>query len=486
MSAESMSADRYRHPLPERYASRAMERIFAPAFRFGRWRRLWLALAEAQREVGLPIPVEALREMRAHLDDIDLERAARYECEFRHDVMAHLHAFGDAAPKARGILHLGATSAFVGDNTDLLQHREALRLIRYRIALAVEPLADFARRHRSVPTLAYTHFQPAQPTTVGKRATLWIQDLLMDLDEVEYRLDRLRLRGVRGTTGTQASFLQLCGGDHARVEALERAVCRRLGFERAYAVTGQTYPRKVDQAVLATLSGVASSLSKMANDVRLLSHLRELSEPFEARQVGSSAMPYKRNPMRSERISALARHIVTLSANSAVTAGAQWLERTLDDSANKRVTAPDAFMATDAILVLARNVAAGLQVNQAMVEANLAVHLPFMAMESLLMRASREGGDRQELHERIRRHAVRAGSDINEAKPNRLLEAVREDASLGISEGELKEWTDPSKLIGRAPEQVDAFLEGDARTALERVRRELDAQGGVEDEGIRV
>ena len=387
--------DRYSHPLSARYVSREMERIFAPAFRFGTWRRLWLALAEAQRDLGLDIPDEAIAQMRDHLDDIDLDAAARYERRFRHDVMAHIHLFGDVAPAARGILHLGATSAFVGDNTDLIQHREAMTLVRDRVVGVIRALARFAGEHRALPTLAYTHFQPAQPTTVGKPATLWIQDFLLDLEEIEHRLATLKLRGVRGTTGTQASFLQLFDGDHAKVDALEQAVSRRLGFEECYPVAGQTYPRKVDQAMLATLAGVAASASKMAHDIRLLSHLRELEEPFEKDQVGSSAMPYKRNPMRSERICAVARHVIALAADPAHTAATQWLERTLDDSANKRLSVPDAYMATDAILVLAANVAGGLWVNEGVVAANLAVHLPFMVMEGVMMGAAGGGTGRR-------------------------------------------------------------------------------------------
>jgi len=452
------ASDRYTHPLSARYVSSEMERIFAPAFRFGTWRRLWLALAEAQRDAGLDIPERAIDEMRAALDDIDLDAAARYERRFRHDVMAHIHLFGDAAPAARGILHLGATSAFVGDNTDLIQHREAMAIVRDRVVAAIRALAGFAAEHRALPTLAYTHFQPAQPTTVGKRATLWIQDLLLDLEEIEHRLANLRLRGVRGTTGTQASFLQLLGGDHARVDALERDVCRRLGFDECYPVTGQTYPRKVDQAFLATLAGVAASASRMAHDIRLLSHLRELEEPFEQDQVGSSAMPYKRNPMRSERICAVARHVIALAADPAHTAATQWLERTLDDSANKRLAIPDAYMATDAILVLTENVASGLRVNAGVVAANLAVHLPFMAMESVLMGTTTGGGDRQDAHERIRRHTLAAARRMTEGQDGDLFARIAADESLGVSAEELEEMARPEKLVGRAPEQVDAFL----------------------------
>ncbi|MDE2654955.1 MAG: adenylosuccinate lyase [Gemmatimonadota bacterium] len=462
--------DRYAHPLSARYVSGDMERIFAPAFRFGTWRRLWLALAEAQRDLGLDIPDDAITQMRDHLDDIDLEAAARYERRFRHDVMAHIHLFGDVAPAARGILHLGATSAFVGDNTDLIQHREALTLVRGRTVGAIRALARFAREHRARPTLAYTHFQPAQPTTVGKRATLWIQDFLLDLDEIEHRLAALRLRGVRGTTGTQASFLQLFGGDHGKVDALEEAVCRRLGFAGAYPVTGQTYPRKVDQALLATLAGVAASASKMAHDIRLLSHLREVEEPFEKEQVGSSAMPYKRNPMRSERICALARHVIALAADPAQTAATQWLERTLDDSANKRLAIPDAYMATDALLALAGNVAAGLRVNAGVVEANLAAHLPFMVMEGVMMDAAAGGADRQESHERIRRHTLEAARRMTEGADSNLFERIAADDVLGVSAAELEEMARPEKLVGRAPEQVDDFLKRHVAPVLDRYR----------------
>ena len=354
---------RYRHPLTERYASREMQRVFSPASRYGTWRRLWLALAEAQAELGLQIPPAALEEMRAHLDELDLARAAEYERRFRHDVMAHVHLFGELAPAARGFLHLGATSAFVTDNADLVLHREALLLVRARLARCVAALAAFAREHRGLPTLAWTHFQPAQPTTVGKRATLWIQDFLLDLEELDFRLASLRLRGVKGTTGTQASFLELFGGDHDRVERLDALVGEKMGFRGSYPVTGQTYPRKVDAALQATLAGVAVSASKLGNDLRLLAHLREVEEPFEEEQIGSSAMPYKRNPMRAERICALARHVIVLAQDPAVTAASQWLERTLDDSANRRLSMPDAYLALDGALVLVENVSRGLVVN---------------------------------------------------------------------------------------------------------------------------
>ncbi len=466
MSAEA--TDRYTHPLSARYVSGAMERVFAPAFRFGTWRRLWLALAEAQRDAGLDIPAEAIAQMRAHLDDIDLDAATRYERRFRHDVMAHIHLFGDAAPAARGILHLGATSAFVGDNTDLIQHREAMTLVRDRVVATIRALARFADEHRALPTLAYTHFQPAQPTTVGKRATLWIQDFLLDLEEIEHQLATLKLRGVRGTTGTQASFLQLFDGDHADVDALEKAVCRRLGFDDCYPVTGQTYPRKVDQALLSTLAGVAASASKMAHDIRLLSHLRELEEPFEKEQVGSSAMPYKRNPMRSERICAVARHVISLAADPAHTAATQWLERTLDDSANKRLAIPDAYMATDAILVLAANVASGLRVNTGVVASNLAVHLPFMVMESVLMGTTAAGGDRQDAHERIRHHTLDAARRMTDGEEGDLFARIAADETLEVSAEELERLARPERLVGRAPEQVDGFLNDHVAPVLER------------------
>jgi adenylosuccinate lyase len=450
--------DRYAHPLAERYASRAMESIFAPARRFGTWRRLWLALAESQAELGLAIPPEALEQLRAGLDNIDLERAAEYERRFRHDVMAHVHLFGDVAPAAKGIIHLGATSAFIGDNTDLILHREALRLIRARLLRIVGSLARFAQEHRELPTLGFTHFQPAQPTTVGKRATLWIQDFLLDIEEIDFRLQTLRFRGVRGTTGTQASFLELFQGDHARVDQLDDLVAHRMGFPRTYGVSGQTYPRKVDAACQATLSGAAASASKMGHDLRLLAHLREVEEPFESEQIGSSAMPYKRNPMRAERICALSRHVITLAQDPAFTAATQWLERTLDDSANRRLSIPDAYLTLDATLVLVENVSAGLIVNPAIIRRNLADELPFMATETVLMQAVGRGGDRQHLHERIRQHAMAAAGRIKAGEEGDLLERIAGDADFGMTRPELDALLDPRRFVGRAPEQVDRFL----------------------------
>ena len=469
--------DRYVHPLADRYASREMQQIFSPARRYGTWRRLWLALAEAQQELGLeiggePIDDEALDQMRVALDSIDLERAAEYERRFRHDVMAHVHLFGDDAPLARGIIHLGATSAFVGDNTDLVLHREALRLVRDRLVRCIQHLASFATDHAELPCLAYTHFQPAQPTTVGKRATLWIQDLLLDLEEVEHRIETLRFRGVRGTTGTQASFLELFGGDHAKVDALDTAVSQRMGFVENYPVSGQTYPRKVDYAVLASLAGVATSVSKLGHDLRLLAHLREVEEPFEAEQIGSSAMPYKRNPMRAERMCALARHVIVLSQDAAFTAATQWLERTLDDSANRRVSIPDAFLALDGALVLVENVARGLLVHPQVVRANLAEHLPFMATETILMHAAARGGDRQELHERIRRHSMAASQRLKEGAAPDLLDRLAGDEAFGMDRAELERLLDPRRFVGRAPEQVTRFIDARVTPVLERYEAE--------------
>jgi adenylosuccinate lyase len=472
----------YRHPLAERYASSEMQEIWGPVHRFGVWRRLWLALAEAQQELGLPVSDEALDQMRDGLDDLDLDRAAEYERRFRHDVMAHVHLFGDVAPAAKGIIHLGATSAFIGDNTDLIQHREALQLTRDRVVRCIELLAGFARAHRDLPTLGYTHFQPAQPTTVGKRATLWIQDLLLDLEEINHRLEVLRFRGVRGTTGTQASFLELFEGDHGKVDALDNAVARKMGFEKRYGVSGQTYPRKVDAAVLGTLAGLAASTSKLGHDLRILAHLREVEEPFESEQIGSSAMPYKRNPMRAERICAMSRHVITLSLDPLQTAATQWLERTLDDSANRRLSIPDAFLAMDGVLVLVENVAGGLVVNPAVIAANLKEHLAFMASETILMQATSAGGDRQALHERIRRHAMAAAKRMKEeGAPSDLLDRIASDAAFGMDRAELEALTDAHRFVGRAPEQVDEFMESWVTPAIEPFREQALSRLGEPD-----
>ena len=464
-----MASDRYSNPLTERYASPEMSYVFSAQFKFGTWRRLWLALAEAERELGLPIPDEAVEAIRAHLEDFDLKRAAELERQLRHDVMAHVHHLGEQAPAARAIIHLGATSAYVGDNTDLIQHREALKLVARRIAAVVAALARFAREHRDLPTLGFTHFQPAQPTTVGKRATLWIQDLLLDLEEVEFRLATLRFRGVRGTTGTQASFMDLFDGDGAKVERLNRLVAQKMGFEQVYGVTGQTYTRKTDYACLSTLAGVAQSASKFANDVRLLSHLKEVEEPFEAQQIGSSAMPYKRNPMRCERINALARHAIVLSLDPAFTAAQQWFERTLDDSANKRIAVPEAYLSVDSVLLLMHNVAGGMVVYPEMIRRRLMEELPFMATENLMMRAARRGGDRQDLHERVRVHSLEAGREVKQhGRPNDLMDRIAGDPAFGVTRAELEEDLRPELYVGRAPAQVDEFLEEWVAPALAR------------------
>lgn len=468
-------ADRYSNPLTERYASKEMSRVFSPNFKFGTWRRLWLALAESEKELGLEIPDEAIAELRAHLDDIDLDRAAELERELRHDVMAHVHALGEQAPRARAIIHLGATSAFVGDNTDLIQHREALKLIRGRLVSTIAALADFAKEHRDLPTLGFTHFQPAQPTTVGKRATLWLQDLLLDLEELDFRIETLRFRGVRGTTGTQASFLDLFQGDHDKVETLNRKVAERMGFAKLYGVTGQTYTRKTDYACLSTLAGIAQSASKIAHDIRLLSHLKEVEEPFEAHQIGSSAMPYKRNPMRTERITALARHAITLVLDPAFTAATQWFERTLDDSANKRIAIPESYLTVDAILLILHNVAEGLVVYPQMIRRRLMSELPFMATENLMMRAVRAGGDRQELHEKVRQHSVAAGLRVKrDGLDNDLLDRLANDPAFGITREEMEEELQPERYVGRAPEQVDQFLREWVEPALKKHASELD------------
>jgi adenylosuccinate lyase len=480
--ADGPSLDGYSHPLAERYASSEMQSIFSPAHRYGTWRRLWLALAAAQHELGLPIPQEALDEMRNGLDDLDLVKAAEYERRFRHDVMAHVHLFGDVAPAAKGIIHLGATSAYIGDNTDLILHREGLGLIRDRLVRCIARLADFAAEYRDLPTLGFTHFQPAQPTTVGKRATLWLQDLLLDIEELEFRLKTIRFRGVRGTTGTQASFLDLFEGDHEKVDKLNESVAERMSFGEGYGVTGQTYTRKVDAQILATLANVAASASKMGNDLRLLAHLREVEEPFEKEQIGSSAMPYKRNPMRAERICAMARHVMVLAQDPLHTAATQWLERTLDDSANRRLSIPDAYLALDGILVLVENVSSGLVVNPQVIRRNLQEHLPFMASETILMHASSAGGDRQELHERIRGHAMAAAARMkDEGAPADLLERIAGDDAFEMDLEQLRELCDAERFIGRAPQQVDRFLAEWVQPALARLEAGANERLGEPD-----
>ena len=459
----------YRNPLVERYASREMSAIFSPAYKFRTWRRLWLALAEAEQQLGLEIPDSAIAAMRAHQEDIDLGRAAELEKRLRHDVMAHVHHFGEVAPDAKAFIHLGATSAFVTDNTELLQHRDALLLVRQRLLSCVAALATFARTHRALPTLGFTHFQPAQPTTVGKRATLWLQDLLLDLEEIDFRLANVRFRGVRGTTGTEASFLELFNGDGSKVDELNRRIAAAMGFDRLYAVTGQTYTRKTDYAYLASLAGIATSSSKFAHDIRLLQHLKEIEEPFEDEQIGSSAMAYKRNPMRTERITALARHVIALTIDPAFTAATQWLERTLDDSANRRIAIPEAYLGIDAVLLLQHNVSAGLVVRPGVIRRHLDDELPFMATETILMHAVRRGGDRQDLHERIRRHSVAAAERVKDhGERNDLMERIIGDSAFGMDRAEIEGMLDPARFTGRAAEQVDLFLTHEVEPVLAR------------------
>jgi adenylosuccinate lyase len=466
-----MSDDRWQSPLGTRYASPAMQTLWGEPHRVGLWRRLWLALAETERELGLEIPDEALNQMRAHLDDADLAAAARYERRFRHDVMAHIHAFGEQAPAARPYLHLGATSAFVTDNADLLVMRDGLRLLLGRLIAVLNAFEGFARRHASLPCLAYTHFQPAQLTTVGKRATLWMQDFALDVEEVCRRIEAMRFRGCKGTTGTQASFLQLFAGDHQKVRELDRRLTALLGFSQTFPVTGQTYTRKLDSGILDALSGIAQSASKFSGDLRLLQHEGELLEPFESEQIGSSAMAYKRNPMRAERISGLARFVISLQANTANTAAAQWLERTLDDSANRRLTLPEAFLATDAILVLATNIAAGLEVRDEVVLRHVKDQMPFMATERWLLLGVSAGGDRQALHEVIRRHSLAAAESVSRGQPNTLLEKLATDPAFArVPATALQAELQPGNYTGRASEQVSEFLEEYLHPLLDRVR----------------
>ena len=466
-----MTDDRYRSPLGTRYASPAMQKLWGEPHRIGLWRRIWLALAEAQRELGLDIPEAALADMRAHLDDADLKAAAEYERRFRHDVMAHVHHFGEQAPAARRIIHLGATSAFVTDNADLLVMRQGLRLLLGRLLAMLGALEQFSTRYAALPCLAYTHFQPAQLTTVGKRATLWMQDLALDVEEICHRLETMRLRGCKGTTGTQASFLELLKGDHGKVRRLERLVAQKLGLERVYPVTGQTYTRKGDSVVLDTLSGIAQSASKMATDLRLLQHEGEVLEPFEAEQIGSSAMAYKRNPMRAERMTGLARFVMSLQANTAQTAATQWLERTLDDSANRRLTLPEAFLATDAILILGTNVAAGLEVRESVIRANVDHQMPFMATERWLMLGVEAGGDRQALHEVIRRNSMATSEAVSRGEANDLLERLAADATFAtVPVHRLKEELDPVRYTGRSAEQVAEFVAEFLRPLVARAK----------------
>lgn len=470
----------YESPLSSRYASEKMKHVFSPDKKFRTWRRLWIALAEAEKELGLAITQEQIDEMKAHQDDINYDVAEAREKVVRHDVMSHVYAFGVQCPKAEPIIHLGATSCYVGDNTDIILMREALQLVRDKIVGTVRVLSRFAEKYKDLPTLAYTHFQPAQPTTVGKRATLWIQDLLMDLEDVEYVLSGIKLLGSKGTTGTQASFLELFDGDQEKVRRLDGIIAEKMGFEACYAVSGQTYSRKLDSRVLAVLSGVAQSAAKFSNDIRLLQHLKEVEEPFEKNQIGSSAMAYKRNPMRSERIASLARYVIVDSLNPCITAATQWFERTLDDSANKRISIPEAFLAVDGILNLYGNVADGLVVYPKVIRSHLESELPFMATENILMDAVKRGGDRQKLHERIRVHSMAAARVVKEeGGKNDLLDRIASDSAFGVTREELNRIVRPENFVGRAPQQTDEFLDGEVRPVLCRYRDVADEKENI-------
>lgn len=451
--------DKYENPLISRYASKEMMALFSAQKKFSTWRKLWIALAEAEQELGLPITDEQLNELRAHIDDIDFKRAEAIEKEVRHDVMSHVHAYGEQCPKAKAIIHLGATSAYVGDNTDVIVMQEGLEILKRKVAVLLAKLSEFAVEHRSLPTLGFTHFQPAQLTTVGKRACLWMMDLVMDMEALTHISGNLRLRGVKGTTGTQASFMSLFDGDHEKVKALDRRVTEKLGFSASFPVTGQTYSRKQDTQVLQALCGLAESLHKMTNDLRLLQHLKEVEEPFEKQQIGSSAMAYKRNPMRSERIASLARYIMAQVQNLPMTTSTQWFERTLDDSANRRLSIPESFLAADAILDIAINIASGMVVYPKMIERHVRAELPFMATENIMMEAARRGGDRQELHELIRVHAMEAAKKVKlEGLDNDLLERIAADPAFNLSAEDIASLMEASQYVGRAPEQVDEFI----------------------------
>lgn len=473
----------YESPLASRYASKEMLYIFSPDKKFSTWRRLWIALARAEMELGLTnedgtptITQDMIDEMEAHVTDIDYEMATQEEKKLRHDVMAHVHTFGYQCPKAAGIIHLGATSCYVGDNTDIIQMREGLVLVRDKLVQVLNALGKFAARYKALPTLGFTHFQAAQMVTVGKRATLWMNELLMDLEEVEYRIDNLKLLGSKGTTGTQASFMELFDGDTDKIKALEQKIADEMGFKAVVPVSGQTYSRKVDAAVLATLSGIAQSASKFATDVRLLCHMKEIEEPFEKNQIGSSAMPYKRNPMRSERICSLARYVIADAANPAITTATQWFERTLDDSANKRISVPEAFLSIDAILNIYLNVASGLIVHEKVIAKHIQEELPFMASENIMMDAVRRGGDRQVLHEEIRKMSIEAGRVVKEeGGQNNLLELIAQNPMFGMSLKEISAHMDPSLYIGRCPQQVDEFLADFIQPKLDKYAAALKA-----------
>jgi adenylosuccinate lyase len=454
-----MSTDRYQSPLSERYASKEMQYIFSPDMKFRTWRRLWIALAETEKELGLNISQEQIDELKTHVEDINYDVAREREKEVRHDVMSHVYAYGVQCPKAKGIIHLGATSCYVGDNTDIIVMTQALKLVKKKLVNVMKELSDFADKYKDQPTLAFTHFQPAQPTTVGKRATLWLQEFCLDLEDLDHTLSHMKLLGSKGTTGTQASFLELFDGDQEKIDRIDPMIAKKMGFTECYPVSGQTYSRKVDTRVVNVLAGIAASAHKMSNDIRLLQHLKEIEEPFEKGQIGSSAMAYKRNPMRSERIASLARYVMVDALNPAITSATQWFERTLDDSANKRLSVPEGFLAVDGILDLCLNVVDGLVVYPKVIEKRLMSELPFMATENIMMDAVKAGGDRQELHERIRTLSMEAGKNVKEeGKDNNLLELIAADPAFNMTLEDLQKTMDPTKYVGRSREQVEAFL----------------------------
>ena len=459
----------YKNPLEERYSSEEMLYNFSPNNKFRNWRKLWIALAEIEKDLGLDISDEQIAQLKENADHIDYVKAAEYEKKFRHDVMAHVHTYGDAAPLAKGIIHLGATSAFVGDNTDLIQMRDGLLLIRKQLVNVMKNLADFAIQYKDLPTLGFTHYQPAQLTTVGKRATLWLQSLVLDFEELEFFIETLRFRGVKGTTGTAASFLELFDGDYTKVKHLDKELSKRFGFEKVFGVSGQTYDRKIDAKVVALLSNIAQSAHKFSNDLRLLQNLKEIEEPFEKNQIGSSAMAYKRNPMRSERIGALAKFVMSLSTSSAMVASTQWFERTLDDSANKRLTIPQSFLAVDAILLIWNNIMSGIVVYENRIQKHIMDELPFMATEYIIMEEVKSGGDRQEIHETIRVHSMEASKKVKEeGKENDLIARIMNDTSMKMDKSKLREVLDPKNFIGFAPIQTEEFIENEVNPILQK------------------
>ncbi|MCR5010854.1 MAG: adenylosuccinate lyase [Lachnospiraceae bacterium] len=473
-----MATDSYSSPLSERYASKEMQYIFSQDMKFRTWRRLWIALAETEKELGLTaITDEMIKELKAHKDDINYDVARQREKEVRHDVMSHVYAYGVQCPKAKGIIHLGATSCYVGDNTDIIVMNEALKLVRRKLVSAIDELAAFAKTYKDVPTLAFTHFQPAQPTTVGKRATLWINEFMMDLEDLEYVMGTLKLLGSKGTTGTQASFLELFHGDQETIDKIDPMIAEKMGFKACYPVSGQTYSRKVDTRVCNVLAGIAASAHKMSNDIRLLQHLKEVEEPFEKNQIGSSAMAYKRNPMRSERIASLSRYVMIDALNPAITSATQWFERTLDDSANKRISVAEAFLATDGILDLVLNVVDGLVVNEKVITKHLLSELPFMATENIIMDCVNAGGDRQELHEEIRQLSMKAGANVKkEGLENNLLELIAEDDMFGLTKEQLDARMNPADYVGRSPIQVEKYLKDFVQPVLD-ARKDLKVEG---------